>query len=100
VTTRRALLLGMTTGLAIAGGRGRARSWEGDNASALARMDSLEVKYGGRLGVAVLDTASGRRLLHRADERFPLCSTFKLLAAAAVLQRVDTHEDRLDRLVL
>ena len=35
--------------------------------------------------VAVLDTLSGERTGHRADERFPMCSTFKLLAAAAAL---------------
>ena len=34
------------------------------------------------------------------DDRFPLCSTFKLLAAAAVLSRVDQGLDRLDRRVV
>lgn len=34
---------------------------------------------------------------HRATERFPMCSTFKLLAAAAVLARVDRKQDSLDR---
>src|SRR6185295_10850859 len=45
----------------------------------------IEAESGGRLGVAVLDTRDGRRAGHRADERFALCSTFKLLAGAAVL---------------
>ena len=57
----------------------------------------LEASVGGRLGVAVLDTGSGRCLGHRLDERFPLCSTFKWLAAALVLQRVDAGVERLDR---
>src|SRR5262249_10570222 len=35
----------------------------------------------------------------RADERFPMCSTFKLLAAAAILARVDAGEERLERRV-
>ena len=96
--TRRALLLGMTAALATAR-RGRAQSGEGADARGIARMDALEAKFGGRLGVAALDTASGRRLLRRADERFPMCSTFKLLAAAAILKRVDAGEDRLDRFV-
>jgi beta-lactamase class A len=39
----------------------------------------LDARYGGRLGVAALDTGSGKRLGHRADERFAMCSTFKLL---------------------
>jgi len=49
-------------------------------------MKQLESKSGGRLGVAVLDTKDGSLLQHRGDERFPMCSTFKLLAAAAVLK--------------
>jgi beta-lactamase class A len=47
----------------------------------------LEKESGGRLGVAALNTADGRQLLHRADERFPLCSTFKMMLVAAVLAR-------------
>ena len=60
----------------------------------------LEQSHGGRLGVAVLDTGSGRRLLHRADERFLMCSTGKLLAVAAVLARVDRGEERLHRRIV
>jgi beta-lactamase class A len=51
----------------------------------------------GRLGVAVLDTLSGERTGRRVDERFPMCSTFKLLATAAILARVDAQRERLDR---
>jgi beta-lactamase class A len=57
----------------------------------------IEGTSGGRLGVAVLDTGSGEQVGHRADERFPMCSTFKLLAAAAVLARVDAGKEQLDR---
>ncbi len=63
------------------------------------RLKELERASGGRLGVAMLDTASGARLGHRQDERFPFCSTFKLLLAAAVLGRVDRQEERLDQRV-
>lgn len=55
----------------------------------------LEKSNGGRLGVAVLDTATGVRSGYREDERFPMCSTFKVLLCAAVLQRVDRHEETL-----
>jgi beta-lactamase class A len=51
----------------------------------------------GRLGVAVLDTADGHLAGHRLDERFPMCSTFKWLAAAMVLARVDAGTEGLDR---
>lgn len=47
----------------------------------------LERRFDARLGVYALDTGSGREVVHRADERFALCSTFKPLAAAAVLDR-------------
>jgi beta-lactamase class A len=60
-------------------------------------LSDLEKSSGGRLGVAALDTGSGIQSRHRADERFPLCSTFKLLAVASVLARVDRGVERLDR---
>lgn len=50
-------------------------------------FDALERAAGGRLGVCAIDTANGRRAQHRADERFPFCSTFKAMLAAAVLAR-------------
>ena len=44
---------------------------------------------GGRVGVAALNTADGAWLRHRADERFAMCSSFKVLLAASVLARID-----------
>ena len=67
---------------------------------AVASLAELERRNGGRLGVAALDTASGRQTGHRADERFPLCSTFKFLAAALALARVDRGGERLDRRIV
>ena len=63
------------------------------------QIPSIEQRTGARIGVAALDTASGKRLDHRSEERFPMCSTFKFLAAAAVLKRVDEKQERLDRFV-
>jgi beta-lactamase class A len=60
-------------------------------------LAQLENTNGGRLGVAVLDTGSGERAGYRAHERFPMCSTFKFLLVAAVLERADRHEERLAR---
>ncbi len=57
----------------------------------------IEAQRGGRLGVAVLDTGANHRTGYRQDERFPLGSTFKLLAAGAVLARADASQDRMDR---
>ena len=63
------------------------------------RIASIETPSGGRIGVAALDTGSGKRVEHRSNERFPMCSTFKLLAAAAILGRVDRKQETLDRFV-
>jgi len=63
------------------------------------QLGAIEARTGGRLGVAALDTSTGRRLAHRAGERFPMCSTFKALAVAALLAKVDRGAERLDRFV-
>ena len=67
---------------------------------AAASLRALEQRHGGRLGVAMLDTAGGRRVAYRGDERFPMCSTFKFLATALMLARVDRGEERLDRRIV
>lgn len=58
-------------------------------APALPAVAALEKRVGGHLGVALLDTASGALAGHRLDERFALCSTFKLPLAAVVLRQID-----------
>jgi beta-lactamase class A len=63
------------------------------------RLAEIEERQGGRLGVFVRDTGTGATIEHRGDERFPMCSTFKLLAAAAALKRVDEGAERLDRTI-
>lgn len=45
----------------------------------------------------MLDTVTGAQIGHRADERFPMCSTFKALAVSAVLKRVDAGKEDLAR---
>ncbi|WP_433271894.1 class A beta-lactamase [Actinosynnema sp. CS-041913] len=50
-------------------------------------LAGLEGKFDARLGVYALATGTGAAIAHRADERFAFCSTFKGLAAAAVLHR-------------
>ena len=61
------------------------------------QLGKIERKVGGRLGVAVLREDGRSVAAHRGDERFPMCSTFKLLLAAGVLARVDKGEERLER---
>lgn len=80
--------------LAVAAALLSTRAFAGGGEDALA---ALAARHKGRLGFAALDTGSGRHLSLRGDERFALCSTFKFLAAAALLHRVDTGAEHLDR---
>ena len=73
-----------------------AASAENDPAN---RIAAIETQVGGRIGMAALDTTNSKQVDYRADERFPMCSTFKFLAAAAVLKRVDEKKERLERFV-
>ena len=68
-------------------------------ASAGAELAALERAAGGRLGVYALDTGNGARVQHRATERFPLCSTFKAMLAAAILERSTRESGLLERRV-
>ena len=76
-----------------------ATSTLGSTTDFASRILSVEQRTGGRIGVAALDTGSGKRFDYRSKERFPMCSTFKLLAAAAVLKQVDGRQEKLDRFV-
>jgi beta-lactamase class A len=63
-------------------------------------IQKLEQQSGARIGLAALDTGTGKSLFHRQTERFVMCSTFKLSLAAAILARADKGEEKLDRLVM
>jgi beta-lactamase class A len=78
----------------LIGSAGRAQTGLATLGATFAR---IEREVGGRLGVFVIDAASGETAGLHADDRFPMCSTFKLLAAAALLARVDSGAERLDR---
>ncbi|MDH2238344.1 class A beta-lactamase [Pigmentiphaga sp. GD03639] len=102
MTTRRSFHALVLSSLAC-GARG---AWAGQPAgtlpvaarnAALDELARLERLIDGRLGVCIVDTASGEELGRRADERFQMLSTFKLLAAGFVLARHDRGEDSLDR---
>lgn len=68
---------------------------------ALAKLFAdLELRLKARLGVVLRDLDSGRTWVHRADERFPMCSTFKGLAGGALLALVDRGRESLDRRIV
>ncbi|RAS35449.1 class A beta-lactamase [Paraburkholderia bryophila] len=64
------------------------------------RLAQIEAESGGRLGVSIVDTTSGLHAGLRTDERFPMCSTFKVLVAGAVLTRVDRGQESLERRIV
>ncbi|MCP2266692.1 class A beta-lactamase [Promicromonospora thailandica] len=57
----------------------------------------LEARYDAVVGLYALDTGTGRVAAHRADDRFAFASTYKALAAGALLERDGTAG--LDRVV-
>lgn len=66
-------------------------------ASPQARLAMLERTSGGRLGVCAVNTANGAQIRHRAGERFPFCSTFKVILAGAILARSVQSENLLQQ---
>ena len=61
------------------------------------QLAELETKFGARLGLFALDTATGKTIAHRANERFPLLSTFKVMAVAAILKRSERDPNLLSQ---
>lgn len=62
-------------------------------------LASLEERTHSRIGLTIVNISNHRRVDYRGGERFLMCSTFKVLAVAAVLKRVDDGKERLDRFV-
>ncbi|MEO8017364.1 MAG: class A beta-lactamase [Pseudomonadota bacterium] len=60
-------------------------------------LKRIHERIGGRLGVHVLDSQSGRRIGFDQDSRYAMASTFKLPLAAALLWQVDRKAFSLDR---
>lgn len=76
----------------------RKHRWTSADLTALNQaLAELERVSGGRLGVSLLDTGSEQVASYRGDERFLMLSSFKTLAAAYVLARLDQGEDQLSR---
>lgn len=55
--------------------------------AAISKLEAVEGSDGARLGVYALDLESGVEVRHRSEERFPVCSTFKVILTAAILRQ-------------
>ncbi len=84
---------------AMALARSGAALADGSNDPVTRVLAEAERRLAARLGAVIVDTGSGKQWQHRPAERFPMCSTFKVLAAGAVLTRVDQNLESLDRRV-
>jgi beta-lactamase class A len=63
-------------------------------------VSRLEQRLGGRIGVVLREAGKSEPTVAiRADERFPMASTFKSLLCAAVLARVERGEESLERTI-
>lgn len=62
---------------------------EASAARGTAGLKAIHKKVGGRLGVHILDSQSGRRIAYDDDSRYAMASTCKLPLAAALLWQVD-----------
>ena len=91
---RRLLQVAALGASAVAVARAAPAAPRGDFA---ARIAELEAREGGRLGVALFN--GGAVQGHRLGERFAMCSTFKFVASALILERVQAGEERLDRAI-
>lgn len=66
---------------------------------ASAELAELEKKTGGKLSAFILDTGSGQAVGHRIDERFGMCSTFKLPLGATVLKLAEQGKVKLNEML-
>lgn len=93
MTDRRAFCLASGTALL---GLTHGNTWA-DTPALQDALRDIETTARGRLGVHLIDTATGREHGWRPDERFLMLSSFKLLASALVLDRADRGEESLER---
>jgi beta-lactamase class A len=87
--SRRQVGLGLSAiGLALASGC----STLGTSRRAESALADLERRAGGKLGATILNTRTGQSISHRGDERFGMCSSFKLALAALILRKANGGE--------
>lgn len=64
------------------------------------RLAKLEASSGGRLGISAIDTANNKLIQYRAKERFPMCSTSKVMVVSAILNKSMKSVDLLQKNVI
>lgn len=59
------------------------------------KLEELEKNFDGRIGVYALNTGNNQIIAYRADERFPVQSTMKLISVAALFKQSDSDTNLL-----
>lgn len=81
-----------TAGMALAGCTSTRSRQAADHVLDTRELAALEARNGGRLGLHMLDTATGFEAGWRSQERFAMCSTFKTLLVAHVLNEAQNGQ--------
>ena len=61
------------------------------------KLSQLESSSGGRIGIYTINTANNEKIQYRADEKFPFCSTSKVMAVAAILKQSQMQANLLQK---
>jgi len=64
------------------------------------KLTELENSFDGRIGLYAINTANHQKIEHRSQERFPIQSTFKVLAVSAILKESATTPNLLEQKML
>ncbi|MFZ4115492.1 MAG: class A beta-lactamase [Chthoniobacterales bacterium] len=64
------------------------------------QLADLEASSHGKIGVCAVDTSDNKSFCYRANERFPLCSTFKVMDVAAILKKSMTDPGLLKKRII
>ena len=67
-------------------------NYKGDVTEFSSEFKNLEESYGAILGIYAVDTGTGNVVSYNADERFAYASTYKALAAGAILEKYSIEE--------
>jgi len=70
-----------------------------DDNSLIKTVGRIADELGARVGFSAYDLESGQQWEYHADQRFAMSSTFKTLACAALLHRIDAGQEKLGRKV-
>ncbi|NNM59464.1 MAG: class A beta-lactamase [Legionellales bacterium] len=69
------------------------------NQSIQEKLATLEASSGGRLGISAIDTANNMHIQYHATDRFPMCSTFKVMDVAAILKKSERNPHLLQQTI-